>query len=174
LVYRPTRRAIQALADKGWTLLGLPVIELCRTCGFDIPADADGCPACRPAPEPSLAARQVAGIALPTRSVHRLPRVAPRRDHEERPLGRADAARSAFSFTATLVLVTVVAAGLAWLASQPRFVLQVPAGTVERLEDVTTLSATAAVAALLTGVLAMVVWSGRAVSRSLRRRVARR
>ena len=147
------------------------VIELCRSCGFDIPGDADACPSCGPkAVRPSRAARQVAGLALPTRSVHRLARVAPRREVDDRPLGEARAARSAFSFTVTLVLVTFSAAGLAWLAGQPRFVLQVPAGTVDRLDAITTVSAAASVAMLVFGLLAMVAWSARAVRRSVRQR----
>jgi hypothetical protein len=161
------------LAEKGWTLLG-KVIELCRTCGFDIPADADRCPGCVPEAGPSLAARQAAGLALPTRSVHALPRVAPRHEPIERPLGKAQAARSAFSFTTTLVLVTLSAAGLAWLASQPQFVLQVPDGTVNRLDTVTTFSALASVAALLVGLVAMAVWCVRAAALTMRRRLIRR
>ncbi len=168
-MYRPDRRAIQS-GGTGWTLLG-QVIELCKTCGFDIPADADRCPGCSPAPGPSLAARQVAGVALPTRSVHRLPRVRPRRELEDRPLGRAEAARSAFSFSTTLLLITLAAAGLAWLAAQPQFVLQVPDGTARHLDRITTISAIAAVAALLIGLAALVVWSGRALGRVVRRRL---
>ena len=145
------------------------VIELCRTCGFDIPADSDRCPGCAPVSAPSLAARQAAGLALPTRSVHRLSHVRPRPEREERPLGRAEAARSAFSFTTTLVAITLTAAGLAWLAGQPRFVLQVPSGTIERLDSITTFSATASIAALLFGLVAMVVWCVRAAGRTVRR-----
>ena len=147
------------------------VIELCRSCGFDIPADADTCPSCTAkAAGPSLAARQVAGLALPTRSVHRLRRVSPRREVVDRPLGEARAARSAFAFTVTLVLITFAAAGLAWLAGQPQFVLQVPSGTVDRLDTLTTVSAAASVAMLLIGLLEVLVWSFRAASRSVRRR----
>ena len=149
------------------------VIELCRTCGFEIPADADRCRTCVPAADPSLAARQVAGIALPTRSVHALPNVRPRRAPVERPLGRARAARSAFSFTTTLALVTIAAGGLAWLASQPQFVLQVPAGTVDRLDTFTRFSALASVAALLVGLLALAVWCVRAAAQTVRHRLTR-
>ena len=51
------------------------VIELCRRCGFDIPVGADVCPELRSRARsrPSLAARQVAGLALPTRSVQPAP-----------------------------------------------------------------------------------------------------
>ena len=92
---------------------------------------------------PSRAARQVAGLALPTRSVHALPATRPRREHDVRPVGPARAARSAFSFTTTLILLTLAVAGLAWLASQPRFVLQVPDGTAGVLDDITIVSAAA-------------------------------
>ena len=160
------------MADSG-ALLGqvmIPAVGLCRTCGFDIPADRGSCPSCSPAAPPARAAQQVAGLALPTRSVHGLPHLAPRRERELAPLGPARTARSAFSFTTTLVLITLVAAGLAWVANQPRFVLAVPDGTVDVLDDITTLSATASVAALLIGLLAMLVWCVRAAGRSLRRR----
>ena len=152
----------------------MAVIELCRTCGFDIPADADHCPACEriPAP-PSLAARQVAGLALRTRSVHTLPTVRPRRDHVVHPIGPARAARSAFSYTSTLVLVTLTAAGLAWLAGQPSFVLQVPQGIAGLLDDITIVSATASIAALAIGLVALVAWCLRSAGRAVRTRVTR-
>jgi hypothetical protein len=118
-----------------------------------------------------LAARQVAGFALPTRSVHRLSRISPRREVDDRPLGEARAARSAFSFTVTLLAVTLAAAGLAWVAGQPQFVLQVPSGTAERLDALTTASAAASVAMLVIGLLAMVGWTLRAATRSVRRRL---
>ena len=149
------------------------VIELCRTCGFDIPADTDACPACEPTPPPTLAARQVAGLALPTRSVHPLTTVAARRERAARPLGRARAARTAFSFTTTLALLTFAAAGIAWLVQRPRFVLQVPGATVDLLNDVTFYLAVASVVAFLIGFGAMAVWCVRAVARGLHGLVAR-
>jgi hypothetical protein len=144
------------------------VIDLCRTCGFDIPADAGSCPACKRATEPTRAARQVAGLALPTRSVHSLPTVPRRREPVTQPLGRAETARSAFSLTATLALCTFVVAGLAWVASQPRFVLTVPRATIDVLDDITTITATASIAALLIGLIAMVIWYARAAGRLVR------
>jgi hypothetical protein len=48
----------------------------------------------------------------------------------------------------------------------------VPDSTVDVLDDVTTLSATASIAALLIGLLAMVVWCVRAAGRSLRRHLS--
>ena len=110
----------------------------------------------------------MAGLALPTRSVHALPRLRPRAEPPAQPLGPARTARSAFSFTTILVLVTLAAAALTWLASQPRFVLFVPEGTIDVLDDVTTASATAAVALMLIGLVALFVWSLRAGGRALR------
>jgi hypothetical protein len=151
----------------------LTVIERCRTCGFDVPKDVERCPGCEAPAVPSRAAHQVAGLALPTRSVHPIPHLRARTEPDLRPVAPAHAARSAFSFTTTLVLVTLAAAALTWLASQPRFVLAVPEGTVDVLDDVTTASATAAVAVMLIGLLALVVWSVRAGGRALRSTVDR-
>jgi len=151
----------------------LAVIDLCNTCGFDIPADADGCPGCERAQAPSLAARQVAGLALPTRSVHALPATRPRRVHEVPPIGPARAARSALSYTTTLTLLTLAVAGLAWLAGQPRFVLQVPEGAAGLLDDVTIVSATATIAALAISLVAILGWCVRSAGRLVRRRVTR-
>jgi hypothetical protein len=147
------------------------VIELCRSCGFEIPADARGCKACAPAPPPPRAARQAAALALPTRSVHALP-ATPARPEPPRPLGRARAARSAFSFTTALVLLTFGAAGLAWVAEQPRFVLAIPDGTSDALDHLTTLAAQASVAGLLAGLAASAVWCVRAVAHAVRVRRA--
>ena len=145
-------------------------IEVCRTCGFDIPLDEDGCPGCAGRPvAPRVAARQ-AGYALPTRSVRRLPSTRPRKAVAG-PVGQARAARSVFSFTSTLVLVTLLAGAASWLSTQPRFVLQLPAGTTDLLERVTTVSATASLVALGLGVAAMLEWCTRAAVSAL---VARR
>jgi hypothetical protein len=146
----------------------LTVIERCRTCGFDVPTDVARCPGCEAPAVPSRAAYQVVGLALPTRSVHPIPHLRARTEPDLHPVAPAHAARSAFSFTTTLVLVTLAAAALTWLAGQPRFVLAVPEGTVDVLDDITTASATAAVAVMLIGLLALVVWSVRAGGRALR------
>ncbi|MET0903278.1 MAG: hypothetical protein ABWZ52_08560 [Acidimicrobiales bacterium] len=148
------------------------VILRCRSCGLDIPADADGCPACAHAAVPPRAAGQRAGVALPTRSVHALPTVPPRRARPVRPLGPARTARSAFSVTTVCALLTLAAAGLAWLANQPRFVLQVPEGTVDLLDDITTTAGRVAIAALAIGLVAMVVWCVRAAGRAIRNQVS--
>ena len=150
----------------------MAVIQRCRTCGFDVPSDVERCPGCEAAAPPSRAAHQVAGLALPTRSVHRLRHVAPRPEPVPR-LGRARAARSAFSFTTALVVVTFAVASLTWRASRPRFVLTIPDGTVDFLDRLTTMAATAAVAAFSIGVVAMLAWTVRAGSRALRSAVSR-
>ena len=139
------------------------VIHLCKTCGFDIPVDAADCPSCSPRTvvEPPLAALQVAGLALPTRSVRRLRSSPALRAHPVRPVGRARTARSVFSFTFVLALVTFAAAGLAWLAARPRFVLDVPSGTAELLDDITYWAAAASVVGLGVGPRARRVWCSR-------------
>ena len=143
-------------------------IELCRTCGFDIPLDSGECPGCagRTPAAPPLAARQAAGIALPTRSVHRLPTTRPRKEAAP-PVGPARAARSALSFTSSIALFTLVAAAATWLSRQPRFVLAVPSGTTDLLDRVTTISATASLVGLGLGVAAILEWCTRAAWRKL-------
>jgi hypothetical protein len=116
----------------------------------------------------------VAGLALPTRSVHALSHVSPGREVEPTPIGRARFARAAFSFASALALITLWAWGLIWLASQPRFVLEVPDGTVDLLEDLGRLAAMASIVGLSVGVCAMVAWCVRASVRSWQRRAFRR
>jgi hypothetical protein len=149
-----------------------PVIQLCNRCGFDIPSDADVCPECGPddtAP-PSLAARQVAGLALPTRSAHRLPRLRPRRDHPAREVAPAVGARTAFAYTWLLVVVALVGALLARLARLDRYVSSLPQGTAEWLDDLTVMATLGAVIGLVVGLVAMVVWCIRRVAIELTRR----
>lgn len=146
------------------------VIERCRTCGFDIPLDAGACPGCARVAAPPLAARQAAGQVLPTRSVHRVRAVRPRTAAPVRPMGRARAARSAFSFTTALALMTFAAAGLRRLVGHPQLVLQVPEGTASFFEDLTTATATASVVAFAIGVVALAVWCLRATGHVLRAR----
>ena len=150
------------------------VIVRCRTCGFDIPDGAADCPACPPATTPPLVARQVAGMALPTRSVHSLRTVRPRAEAPVRPLGPARTARSAFSITSTLAMLTILAAALTWVVRQPRFALQVPHGTEDWLDTATFYLAVASVTVMLIGLVALVVWCLRAVGRATRQVVARR
>ena len=116
----------------------------------------------------------MAGLELPTRAVFRLPATRPRRELDARPIGRARAARSAFSFCTALALVTFAAAGLTWLAEQPRWELQLPAGTVDLLDRLTRTSATATVAALGIGLVALAAWCVRAAGRAVRLAASRR
>jgi hypothetical protein len=153
-----------------------PVIELCRRCGFDIPVDADdGCPGCAgliSAP-PSLAARRMAGEALPSRSVRTLPATRARRLHADE-IGPADGARSAFGYATLFLMLTLGAALLAWAARLQRFVPTLPEGTAERLDDLAELTTWAALAGVVIGVLAMVAWCIRRVRVALARRAERR
>ncbi len=147
------------------------VIELCRRCGFDIPADADGCPECGPDrdPVPSLAALQVAGIALRTRSVRRLPTTPPRADPQPGPVPPAVGARTVFAYTWVLVGVALVAAALAWVARLDRYVTTVPAGTIEWFDDITVTAVLGSVIGLALGLVAMVVWCIRRVGTAITR-----
>jgi hypothetical protein len=76
--------------------------------------------------------------------------------------------------TSTLAVLTVLAAALTWLVQQPQFVLQVPHGTEDRLDDATFYLAAASVIVMLIGLVAMIVWCFRAVGRAARQVVARR
>jgi hypothetical protein len=170
-----------ATADDGETAaedtLLAPVIELCRRCGFDIPADADdGCPGCAGlvAPAPSLPARKMAGEALPSRSVRRLPATRPRRAPDAADIGPAEGARSAFGYATLFLLLTLAATALGWASRLQRFVPALPEGTAERFDDVAALTTAAAVAGVLVGVLAMLVWSVRRLRVALARRAERR
>jgi hypothetical protein len=142
-------------------------IELCRTCGYEIPGDAPGCTACGPPVVPSHAARQVAGLALPTRSTHVLPTTRPAKVRQRRPLGRATVARELVAYTSLLVLLALAAALGAWAARLDRVVLEVPTSLAPTLERAAVgLAAAAAVGAALSAVAAL-VWCVRWTWRSL-------
>lgn len=149
-----------------------PVIELCRRCGFHIPVDADTCPECLPEREqvPSLAARQVAGLALPTRSVRRLPRTPPRRDPAPRAVTPAVGARTVFAYTWVLVVVALLGALLAWVARLDRYVSALPNGTAEWLDEITITATLGSVIGLVIGLVAMVGWCIRRVAIEVKRR----
>jgi hypothetical protein len=137
-----------------------PVIELCGRCGFDIPADAHACPECGPdrPSEPSLAARQVAGLALPTRSVRRLPRTRPRRDLQPPDVTPAVGARTIFAYTWLLVVVALVGALLAWVARLDRYVSALPRGTAEWFDELTVMATLGSVIGLVIGLFALLAW----------------
>jgi hypothetical protein len=148
------------------------VIEVCRRCGFDIPSDADVCPECaaHPAPVPSLAALQVAGLALPTRSVRRLAHLRPRRDREPRAVSPAVGARTVFAYTWLLVVVALVAALLAWVARLERYVSTLPDGTAEWFDELTVMATLGSVIGLVIGLTALAVWCIRRVLIEITRR----
>ena len=134
------------------------VIHLCRACGFEIPVDVRECPECRlPDAPPSLAARQAAGLALPTRSVHRLPHTAPRHELSAPAEGPIQAARAAFSFTGAFISVALLGIVLGWVIRLDRFVLSMPDGLVTAIDTVTTVATLAAVVGLALGLGALAV-----------------
>ena len=145
------------------------VIVRCRRCGFDIPTDAPACPSCGPARAPSVsrAARQVAGIDLPTRSEHRLPSIRPRRRRQVTEVGDANVARSAFAYASLFVLLAVLGAAAAWIAGHESVVLDLPRGTAERIGDLTAIASGAALVLTAISLTALGVWA-------LRRRRAQR
>jgi hypothetical protein len=146
------------MAFGGRTLLE-QVIRPCGRCGFDIPLDAPDCPTCERDAVPTLPALQVAGVALPTRSLHRLPTTAPRRERSRRRrLGQANGARSAFGYATLLIALALLGVTSSWVAGLERFALTVPAGTVEGITDATELATWAAVIAAAAGLVAMTVW----------------
>jgi hypothetical protein len=152
------------------------VIGLCRRCGFDIPAGAPCCPGCGPElpVAPSLAARQVAGLALPTRSVRPLPRTPPQRCPEPREVPPAVGARAAFAYTWLLVVVALVGALLAWVARLDRYVSELPDGTADWLDALTVNATIGAIIGLVVGFLAILVWCVRRVAIAIARRQRRR
>jgi hypothetical protein len=151
------------------------VIRPCSRCGFDIPVDAPDCPTCEHDAVPTLPALQVAGVALPTRSLHRLPTTAPRRERSpRRRLGRANGARSAFGYATLLIVLALLGVTSTWVAGLERFALSVPAGTVERITEATELATGAAAIAAAAGLVAMTVWCLQRAAISLGRRVPQR
>jgi hypothetical protein len=148
-----------------------PVIQLCSRCGFDIPADAVVCPQCGPADTaaPSLAARQVAGVALPTRSVRELPTTRPRRELPPSEVPPAVGARTVFAYTWVLVVVALLGALLARLARLDRYVSALPDGTAEWFDDLTVMATLGSVIGLVVGLVAMVVWCVRRAVLEIRR-----
>jgi hypothetical protein len=163
--------ASQEEPHSGGDALG-PVIELCRRCGFHVPVGAASCPECGPDGEqvPTLAARQVAGLALPTRSVRRLPRTPPRRDPEPRSVEPAVGARTVFAYTWILVVVALAGALLAWVARLSRYVSALPRGTAEWFDELAVLATLGAVIGLVVGLAAMVVWCIRRIAIEATRR----
>jgi hypothetical protein len=148
-----------------------PVIQLCGRCGFDIPAEAGACPQCGPPAvgAPPLAALQVAGDALPTRSVRPLPGARARREPPPAEVAPAVGARTAFAYTWVLVVVALVAALLARLSRLDRYVSTVPDGTAEWFDDLTVMATLGSVIGLAVGLAAMAVWCVKRVVLEVRR-----
>jgi hypothetical protein len=102
----------------------------------------------------------VAGLALPTRSVHRLPATRPRRERgARRPLGRARAARALATATSTLVLLAVGAAGASWALERQSLAHRVPESLAPTFRTAAMLLAAAAVVGLALSAVAAVGWA---------------
>lgn len=149
------------------------VIALCRGCGFEIPADAPHCTSCDAADvPPSLAARQVAGLALPTRSVHPLPNTTPRGEPVAlSPAGSPDTTRTLISVSSVFAVASVLAIVLGWAATTERLVLEVPSQTATRLYDAAIVLAWIAMGMLIAAVVALAAWGVRRARRRRRRDV---
>jgi hypothetical protein len=143
--------------------------QLCPHCGFDLPGDADECPECRVSgPVASLAARQVAGIDLPTRSVHPLGALRPTRERSVRPARRPHVAADLLAYTTLLALLTAAVWLVRLAARAVPFTLPRASIAHDGLDlAVGTLAwATAAGAAL--SLLAVVIGAGRAITDRVR------
>lgn len=131
------------------------VIHVCRHCGFEAYLGPDSCPTCGAVERvPSRAALQVAGLALPTRSVRRLPITPPLRLVEPLPPAPAEAARSAFHGASLFVLLSLVGLLLSVVASPTWLGFALPDGTQSIVDRLTSLAAWGAVGLTGLGVAA--------------------
>jgi len=145
------------------------VIELCRHCGFECTRGPASCPECGATDvPPSLAARQVAGLALPTRSVHRLPHTPPLRLVEPLPPVPARAARSAFHGASLFVLFAILGLCLAWVAEPTQLGMALPDASPDVIARLTEVATWAAMGATVVGLLAAAVIVVRNVGRARR------
>lgn len=136
------------------------VIELCRSCGFEIPDDASSCPGCAPDGDvtPTLAALQAAGLALPTRSVHSLPTTRARRDVTREPVGSPVVTRTLLAVSSLFAVASALTLLLGWVVSLDRLVLEFPADTSGRLYDGALVLAWIAMGTLAGAVLGLATW----------------
>jgi len=141
--------------------------QLCERCGYDLPGGAEECPDCRgQIVEVTRAARQVAGLDLPTRSVHPLPAVAPIREaRAHHPLGRRTGAADLAAFTMLLALLAAAAWLGAIVAHSDRFATQLGRTTLERVDLIVVILAWATLAAAAPTALAVLVRARRVVRR---------
>lgn len=145
------------------------VIELCRHCGFECTGGPDSCPECGVEPvRPSLAARQVAGLALRTRSVHALPHTAPLRLVEPLPPAPARAARSAFHGASLFVLLALLGLCLRWVTEPTQLGLLLPDGTAGVVQALTEVATWAAMVATAVGLVAAALIVARNAARRTR------
>lgn len=136
------------------------VIELCRSCGFEIPVDAPHCPGCAPDGDvtPKLAALQAAGLALPTRSVHSLPNTPARRDVSRDPVGSPVVTRTLLAVSSLFAVASALTLLLGWVVSLDRLALEIPADTAGRLYDGALVLAWIAMGTLAGAALGLATW----------------
>lgn len=144
--------------------------RLCERCGYDLPGGAEECPGCRDQiVVVTRAARQVAGLDLPTRSVHALPAVAPNREPPgRRPLGRQTGAADLLAFTMLLALLAAAAWLVAIVAHTDRFATQLGRITLERLDLIVVILAWGTLVAATLTALAVLVRALRVIRRRRR------
>jgi hypothetical protein len=139
-------------------------LQRCAHCGFEIGEDGHSCRA-EPqlSPEARRAARQIAGLDLPTRAVYELPQAGSRREpRPARPGRRPSWASDLIAFATVLALAALVALGLERVARMERFAIQLPGDTAAVLSRAAT---GLAIAAAVTAGLALVAFVARAISR---------
>ena len=141
--------------------------QLCERCGYDLPGGAEECPGCRgQIVEVTRAARQVAGLDLPTRSVHALSAVTPIREARgRRPLGRQTGAADLLAFTMLLALLAAAAWFWAIVAHTDRFATQLGRVTLQRLDLIVVILAWATLATAALTALAVLARALRVIRR---------
>ena len=141
--------------------------QFCQRCGYDLPGGAEECPDCRGhIVEVTRAARQAAGLDLPTRSVHALPAVSPIREPRA-PRTPRRPSRTTDLLGFTMLLALLAAAG--WLGSvvmhTDRFSMQFASITLDRIDLVVNILAWATLVATALTALALLVRALRVISR---------
>ena len=141
----------------------------CERCGYDLPMGAAECPDCRGhIVEVTRAARQVAGVDLPTRSVHALPSVDPISEpRTRRPLRHPSGAAELLSITLLLAFLTAAGRVGAVVLNTGRFETRFAAITLDRIDFVVMILAWATLTAAGLTALAFLV---RAVRVTIRKR----
>jgi hypothetical protein len=147
------------------------VVELCRRCGFEIPADDAVCPGCRRDEEPpSLVSRLLAGEALPSRSVHPLRGIRPRRERAAIKETSSRAGRSVLDVAVLLMILALFGVASGLTVRMDGFVVGLPDGAIRRIDSLTVVAAWASAVALGLGLLTLAAGLLRRAGRGIARR----